>query len=265
MSSRLEVVLSEVEERGFGVLEGALDDGAVTRYKDALLAASERILEDIGQSRLARSLARGDADIRLPMVYDERLLEVLAEPALLAVVDALLSPKAVLRFQNGFIQERAADRPLGQHSWHMNFPVVHNGYRIALDVVLLLTDATHGSGPLVVVPGSQQSSAMPAPETLESAGEAVLATAGSMIVMDSTVWHRETPNVDSVDQIYMTHQFVRPYIKPHFDHVRALGEEKVRNLPERTQRLLGWTTRLPTSLQEFYVEPEQRLYRADEW
>jgi ectoine hydroxylase-related dioxygenase (phytanoyl-CoA dioxygenase family) len=265
MPSRLADVLSEVEERGFGVFEAALGDDAVTRYKDALLTAAERILEDIGEARLARSLIQGDADIRLPMVYDERLLVVLQEPVLLEAVDALLSPKAVLRFQNGFIQKRATDRPLRQHAWHMNFPVVHNGYRVALDAVLLLTDATHGSGPLEVVPGSHQSMEAPAPEALESAGEPVLAPAGSMIVMDSTIWHRETPNVDFVDQIYLTQQFVRPYIKPHFDHVRALGEEKLRNLPERTQRLLGWTTRMPTSLHEFYVEPDQRLYRADEW
>jgi ectoine hydroxylase-related dioxygenase (phytanoyl-CoA dioxygenase family) len=46
------------------------------------------------------------------------------------------------------------------------------------------------------------------------------------------------------------------------DYVRALGDEKVLAQKPRTQQLLGWYTRTPTSLDEFYRPAEERLYRA---
>ena len=42
----------------------------------------------------------------------------------------------------------------------------------------------------------------------------------------------------------------------------AGGDEKVLEQPDRTQQLLGWYTRVVTSLDEFYRPLEERLYRS---
>jgi hypothetical protein len=42
----------------------------------------------------------------------------------------------------------------------------------------------------------------------------------------------------------------------------ALGDAFVESQAPRTQQLLGWLTRLPTSLDEYYQPPEKRLYRS---
>ena len=41
----------------------------------------------------------------------------------------------------------------------------------------------------------------------------------------------------------------------------ALGDDVILRQPERTQQLLGWYTRVVTSLDEFYQPEEKRLYR----
>ena len=43
--------------------------------------------------------------------------------------------------------------------------------------------------------------------------------------------------------------------------MRALGDAVVERQPPRTQQLLGWYTRVVTSLDEFYRPEDQRLYR----
>ena len=83
--------------------------------------------------------------------------------------------------------------------------------------------------------------------------------------MDSTVWHRDQPNQSGQPRLGVDNQFVLPFIKPHIDHVRALGPERVSGLPERLRQLLGWYSRVPANLDEFYVPAEQRLYRPDQW
>jgi ectoine hydroxylase-related dioxygenase (phytanoyl-CoA dioxygenase family) len=44
--------------------------------------------------------------------------------------------------------------------------------------------------------------------------------------------------------------------------VRALGDAVVEAQPPRTQQLLGWYTRVVTSLDEYDQPPERRLYRG---
>ena len=44
--------------------------------------------------------------------------------------------------------------------------------------------------------------------------------------------------------------------------IAELGDELVAQLPERTQKFLGYYTRLPATLEQFYLPEEQRLYRA---
>jgi ectoine hydroxylase-related dioxygenase (phytanoyl-CoA dioxygenase family) len=57
-------------------------------------------------------------------------------------------------------------------------------------------------------------------------------------------------------------QFTRSYVKQQVDYVRALGDDVVEAQAPRTQQLLGWYTRVVTSLDEFYRPADQRLYRG---
>jgi ectoine hydroxylase-related dioxygenase (phytanoyl-CoA dioxygenase family) len=45
------------------------------------------------------------------------------------------------------------------------------------------------------------------------------------------------------------------------DWVRAIPPEISGALNEQARRLIGFDTRVPASMDEFYVPPEQRLYR----
>ena len=54
----------------------------------------------------------------------------------------------------------------------------------------------------------------------------------------------------------------RSYVKQQIDYVRALGDDVVLAQPPRTQQLLGWYTRVVSSLDEYYQPPEKRLYRS---
>ena len=82
-----------------------------------------------------------------------------------------------------------------------------------------------------------------------------------MIVFDSTLWHAAGANSSGRDRLAVNHQFTRSYIKQQVDYVRALGDETVTALPARTQQLLGWYTRVVTSLDEYY-QTAGRRYRA---
>ena len=83
-----------------------------------------------------------------------------------------------------------------------------------------------------------------------------------MLVFDSTLWHAAGRNLDSRPRLAVNQQFTRSYFKQQLDYVRALGSPVVLAQSPRTQQLLGWLTRVATSLAEFYSPAEERLYRA---
>ena len=83
-----------------------------------------------------------------------------------------------------------------------------------------------------------------------------------MIVFDSTLYHAAGQNRSGEDRLSINHQFTRSFFKQQIDYIRLLGDEAVETLHPRTQQLLGWYTRVVTSLDEYYRPPEERLYRG---
>ena len=56
-------------------------------------------------------------------------------------------------------------------------------------------------------------------------------------------------------------QFTRSYIKQQIHDVRVLGDAAVLAQKPRTQQLLGWYTRVVTTLDEYYRPEHECLYR----
>ena len=96
---------------------------------------------------------------------------------------------------------------------------------------------------------------------METCGVPLVCPAGSMVVFDSTLWHAAGPNTSGADRLAINHQFTRSWIKQQIDYSRAVGPAMMQSLPPRTQQLLGWYTRVVTSLDEYYRPEHERLYR----
>jgi ectoine hydroxylase-related dioxygenase (phytanoyl-CoA dioxygenase family) len=192
------------------------------------------------------------------MKFDPHFYRFFEDPRLLALVDALLTPSATLRFQNvGVIQPGPnAFRP---GPWHMNFRPGVRGYRAAIEIGFAIDQIDEGMYEFAL--GSHQRPRRPDDQGLQTLARTFAIEAGTMIVFDSTLWHREGEAEAEQERRLVNHQFVRHFIKPHIDLVRALGEPAKQALPERTRRLLGWESRVPASLEEFYRPAATRLYQ----
>jgi ectoine hydroxylase-related dioxygenase (phytanoyl-CoA dioxygenase family) len=199
------------------------------------------------------------------MKYDPLFFRYLEIPEVLSVVDASVSATAVLHLQNGFLlpshPDRASTPQVFQNSFHMDFPRVMNGYVASINTYFAVDDFTEDNGATLVVPGSHQRAERPDPDFLAKSAVPALAPADSMLVFDSTLWHAAGLNVSGRDRLSLNQQFTRSFFKQQIDYVRALGDETIFAQRPRTQQLLGWYTRVPTSLDEYYRPEGERLYR----
>lgn len=136
-----------------------------------------------------------------------------------------------------------------------------NGYLASINVLFAIDAFSVSNGATWVIPGSHQRPDRPPADEVAARARPVECDAGSMIVFDSTLWHAAGANTSGRDRLAINHQFTRSFIKQQIDYVRALGDDVVSRQPPRTQQVLGWYTRVVSSLDEYYQPEDRRLYR----
>lgn len=229
--------------------------------REAMYRAQEAIWRDVGHTRLSRAGELGV--LRLMLKYDPHFFKFLEIPEVLALIDGSVSSTAIMHLQNGFILPSlppGQTPAIFQNTFHQDFPRVLNGYMASINIMFAIDEFSKETGATLVVPETHQR-ARPGEDYLRAHAVAMECPAGSMVVFDSTLWHAAGVNTSGRDRLAINHQFTRSYIKQQIDYVRALGDEMVLAQPPRTQQLLGWYTRVVTSLDEYYRAEGERLYR----
>src|SRR5262249_45999915 len=132
--------------------------GLLEATRQAMYRVQQDILRDVGPERLARAGEQGV--LRLMLRYDPLFFALLELPELLALVDAALSPTAILHLPNGFLlphTPQALGRPeVFQYRFHTDFPRVLNGYLASLNVMFAIDAFTAENGGTLLVPGTHQ-------------------------------------------------------------------------------------------------------------
>jgi ectoine hydroxylase-related dioxygenase (phytanoyl-CoA dioxygenase family) len=260
----LEQGLAALEYEGAFVVEDVVEQAVLAEARDRMYAVQARIRADLGAERLARAGELGV--LRLMLAYDEWFARFLELPELLSIVDATVSPTAVLHLQNGFILPPTppanGTAAVFQQRFHRDFPRHMNGYLASLNTLIAIDAFTAENGGTLVVPATHQRAEQPSEAYLEATAQPVECPAGAVIVFDSTLWHAAGRNASTRDRLGINQQFTRSFLKQQIDYVRALGDEVVERQAPRTQQLLGWHTRVVSSLDEYYRPAEERLYRS---
>jgi ectoine hydroxylase-related dioxygenase (phytanoyl-CoA dioxygenase family) len=259
----LEQTVTSLRFLGYAVVEGVLEEALIEQTRAAMYDTQQRIREDVGEDRLERAGELGV--LRLMLAYNPHFFRLLELQPVLDVVDATLSETAILHLQNGLILpsfDPGTAPDVFQLRFHRDFPRVLNGYLMSINTFFAIDEFRPDNGATIVVPATHQRDPAPPEDFLRTYAVPVVCPAGSMIVFDSTLLHAAGENTSGRDRLAINQQFTRSYVKQQVDYVRALGDEAVLAQPDRTQQLLGWYTRVVTSLDEFYRPPEERLYRS---
>jgi ectoine hydroxylase-related dioxygenase (phytanoyl-CoA dioxygenase family) len=259
----IERAVADLRYLGYAIVEDVLSPDFIAATREAMYRVRDAIHADVGSERLERAGELGV--LRLMLRYDDHFFRLLEVPEMLAVVDRTVSDTAILHLQNGFVLpsfEQGAVPKTFQTTFHRDFPRHLEGYLASINVMFAIDEYTAENGGTLVVPGTHQRAERPDDAYMEARTVPVECPSGSMVVFDSTLWHAAGANASGKDRLGINHQFTRSFMKQQIDYVRALGDDVVLAQPPRTQQLLGWYTRVVTSLDEYYRPAEERLYRS---
>jgi hypothetical protein len=147
---------------------------------------------------------------------------------------------------------------------HVDSPRLIPGYPTNMGVIWALTEFTASNGGTQLLPGSHHSETKPSDDFFERHSITLECPRGSMIIFNARVYHRAGNNETSVFRHSLTMNACRSYMKQRMDWVRFIPREISGELSERARRIIGFDTRVPTNLEEFFVPDESRLYKPNQ-
>lgn len=149
------------------------------------------------------------------------------------------------------------------HKLHRDVRTLIPGYSLKLNMLVMCDDFTQENGTLVLS-GSHNLPDKPSDEEFERRHERIVGPAGSVVLFNSTLWHKGALIPGSRPRVALTVGYGRAYLKPAMDYARMLGEEYGKTLSPLTRQVLGYTSRVPVSLDEWYRPAGERLYHANQ-
>jgi len=145
---------------------------------------------------------------------------------------------------------------------HVDCPRQIPNYPTNIGVIWTLDDFNEHNGGTFVLPGSHHTKITPTKDIFDKNSKRIICKKGSLIIFNARVWHRAGENNTNEFRHSLTMNICRPYMKQRCDWVRFIPTEITDQLNPLARRIIGFDTRLPTSLEEFFQPEDKRLYKA---
>jgi ectoine hydroxylase-related dioxygenase (phytanoyl-CoA dioxygenase family) len=247
-----------MQTRGYNVLPGFLDAAHCERLKSAL----ERALEAY-RPRASSERSALDRYLLHDLVCREaEVAALLDDPRLQPLVAPLLGEHWILyAFTSSSIPPGGTN--YGRRI-HVDSPRFVPSYASNVGVIWALDAFTAETGGTEVLPGSHNSPQTPSEDYFDRNCVQVECPQGSLIVFQARLFHRSGMNRSACFRHALTMNACRSFMKQRMDWVRFVPKSIADTLGPQGRRLLGYDTRLPTSLDEFFVPDTERLYKPNQ-
>ena len=132
---------------------------------------------------------------------------------------------------------------------------------LLLNMLVMLDDFTVENGATLVLPGSHLKAEAPTEEEFRLNAVPITGSAGDIVIWNSNLFHASGINTTQQVRRALPVTFSLPYYKQLLDYPRAVGYDKYDSFEASMKRLLGYESRIPESVDEWYVPSEKLLYK----
>ena len=138
-----------------------------------------------------------------------------------------------------------------------NFPVMIN-------CLVMVDDFTIENGATYLLPGSHLEETNPSDEHFFKNAIQATGKAGDILIFNSNVWHAAAPNTTLGRRRAMPITISKSFMKPLLDYPRAIGYDRMHDFSYEMQQLLGYHSRVPASIDEWYQPEDKRYYKKNQ-
>ena len=258
----LDDLLRDFELSGYCIVEGVIP-------ADRCGEIRERVLAAVARQRLSTAPEKVGF---VPSVinYEQSFAPYLADERLLALVGALLGEHVRISFTSAIVNEPGNQRGKWHADWPYNqqnaghIPAPYPDAVMHLTTLWMISPFTDRNGGTYIVPGSHRERTNPtaagwADPYQPLAGEMQVAgPIGSVVVMDSRMWHASSPNVSSEPRVALAVRYAPWWL--NLEVLRPESDERKR-MVEETGQTENVVPSVPREVFERLPENVKPLYR----
>jgi ectoine hydroxylase-related dioxygenase (phytanoyl-CoA dioxygenase family) len=246
-----------LETRGYSVCPHVLEDDVCEQLKIGLV----RALENYTPRGTERSVL--DRYLIHDLIFQDLMYgKLLEDPRIQQLLAPFLGDYWVM-----YAFTSSSIPPMGSNygsRLHNDCPRFVRGYTFNMGVIWALDDFTRENGGTKLLPGSHHSEKAPDAKLFEENCVQLACRKGTVVVFNAGVYHRAGENNTKQWRHSLTMNACRSYMKQRMDWVRFIPPAISGALNGQAKRIIGFDTRLPTSLDEFFVPDDQRLYKPNQ-
>lgn len=228
--------LERIAADGYTIAEGAIDPALTAELRDTIRG----LFGELGVEPRGNR-AEGFATRRLYNLVPRHplLAELPIHPEVLPLVERVLEPDCLLSGTTA-MDIGPGEVLQGLHADDGLFRIGRPHRPMMVTTIWALTDFTADNGATRIVPGSHRQPGHPDPDD-DSMAVAAEMPAGSVLVMDSQLWHCGGPNTTAdVWRLGLNVQYVRGFFRTQQNHYLGVPAEQLADYPPRLRQLLGF-------------------------
>lgn len=133
-----------------------------------------------------------------------------------------------------------------------------------VNCLLMIDDFTIENGSTYLLPYSHLKEEKPTNDEFFKNAIQAVGQSGDLIVFDSNVWHSSAPNITQQSRKAIPITISRSFMKQLLDYPRAIGYHRMDEFNNDLQQFLGYHSRVPASLNEWYQPEDNRFYKQNQ-
>jgi len=147
---------------------------------------------------------------------------------------------------------------------HRDLRFYSGDFPIMLNCLLMVDDFTIENGGTYLLPYSHLEERKPSDEEFFQNAIQAVGKKGDMLIFNANVWHSSAPNITQDHRRAIPITVSKSFMKQLLDYPRAIGYNKMNEFSLEIQQLLGYHSRVPSSLDEWYQPEKNRFYKKDQ-
>lgn len=248
-----------IRRDGFAVIGPIVGADTVARMREALETAAA---EDI-ERWSSNPWYKDQWMVHNLLVRDDVFLDFLENATMHEYLSRLLSPSCILYAYTS--SSLPANGSNFSRRIHVDSQAETVGYITNVGVLLALDDFSDDNGATYYLPGSHLSLEAPGNDEFFERAVRVYPKAGQAVIFNARTYHYGGTNTTASPRHAITLNVCRHWMKQRFDYPRMLDRRQLDRLGPVGKRFVGMDSRIPAGLEEYYVAPEERLFKGGQY
>jgi ectoine hydroxylase-related dioxygenase (phytanoyl-CoA dioxygenase family) len=144
---------------------------------------------------------------------------------------------------------------------HRDLRFYSGDFNVMINCLLMVDDFSIDNGGTCLLPYSHLEERKPTDEEFFDNAIHAVGNKGDILLFNANVWHSSAPNKTQNDRRAIPITVSKSFMKQLLDYPRAIGYDKIDLFTYEMQQLLGYHSRVPASLDEWYQPEDKRFYK----